>query len=408
MKKVLFFSMAVLLFAAFALAGNLEVSSTNYTPAPASPGGSITLWAYVFNNSNGDSKNAIFNLDLKSNITGTNFPFSLESGELAQKELGTIPANQTVIVSYRILVDPKATDGSYTIYLQTGEDGKIAKSTPLTLQILKRKPSLMVVSSSPASAEVGKTAELQLLLKNTGSSNALNISVGLAEDRTVTSTGVVVERDIVPLGAAFSNIASLGIDEEKSVTIPLMINPSASPKAYYIPLRLTFYDDNRTSYTQTEYVGIKVFENAELGASISEITPLLAAGQESKMTLDIYNTGIGTAKYLTLNVKSDFASFKQSEFFIGSLNSDDSDSLTLEAMVPKTENSGEHSLEITMKYKDEFGTEQTVVQKIPAMLFTPAEIASQTSQQTPWALYIIALVVVAGIGYWLLKRKKKK
>ena len=407
-KNLLIASLAVLFFAAWASAGNLEVSSTNYDPTPAAPGNEITLWVHLINNSNGDSKNAVFNLDLKSDISGSTFPFSLVPGEQAQQSIGTIPAYQTALITYKILVDPKTPDGSYTIKLETGEDGKISKSTPATIQVLKRKPALMVVSSSPASAEIGKTASLQLVLQNTGNSNALNISIGLSEDRTVTTTGVVVERDIVPLGAAFSNIKSLKIDETANAQIPLMINPSATPKAYYIPLTLTFYDENRTKYTQTEYVGIKVSDNAELGASVSDITPLLAAGQKSAITVDIFNTGTGTAKYLTLSAKADFATFKQGNFFIGTLNSDDSDNITLNATVPSTENSGLHILEITMKFKNEFGEEQAIVQKIPVMLYTPAEIASQSSQQTPWTLYLIVILAIVGIAYWIFGRKKKK
>ncbi|MDO8647036.1 MAG: hypothetical protein Q7R70_01295 [Candidatus Diapherotrites archaeon] len=399
--------LGVLFFAALAVAGNLEVSSTNYDVAPASPGGTIILWAHVFNNSNGISEKGIVNLKFKS-AGGSEFPFSLAIGEAAQKNLGNVLANQTALVSYKILVDPKTPDGSYTLYIETGENSNIEKSTPISIIVLKRKPALMVVSSSPTSAEIGKTASLQLILQNTGNSNALNISIGLAEDRTVTTTGIIVERDIVPLGAAFSNIKSLKIDETASAQIPLMINPSATAKAYYIPLTLTFYDENRTKYTQTEYVGIKVLDNAELGASISDITPLLAAGQKSAITVDIFNTGTGTAKYLTLSAKADFATFKQGNFFIGTLNSDDSDNLTLNATVPITENAGLHTLEITMKFKNEFGEEQEIVQKIPVMLYTPAEIASQTSQQTPWTLYLIAILAIVGIAYLIFGRKKKK
>lgn len=408
MKKVLFFSAAVLLFAAFAFAGNLEISSANYDPTPAMPGSYMTLWVHVKNNSNGDAKNAVFNLKLVADESDSDFPFSLEAGESAKKSLGTIIANQTALVKYKILVDSKALDGVYTTYLETGENSTILKSTPFSIQITKRKPTLMIVSSSPLGAEAGKKAELELLLRNTGNSNALNISVGLAEDRTVTSTGVVVERDIVPLGAAFSNIQSLGIDEQKTVSIPLLINPSASSKAYYVPLRLTFYDDNRNSYTQTEYVGIKVSKEAELGASISEITPALAAGRTSEITVDIFNTGFGTAKYLVFEAYAGEIQLKQREFFIGSLESDDSDSISLEASVPAGMSVEGAEIEIKMTFKDDFGEEKVFTKKLYLSAGGAQDSTGQSQEQSPWFVYAIVLVAIAGIGYWLFSRKKKR
>lgn len=407
-NRILLSFFGLLFFVVFASAGNIDVSSVNYDPTPASPGDTITLWVHLTNNSSVDSKNVAFTLNLKSENSGTNYPFSLVSSETALKNVGTVIARQTALVKYQILVDSKTPDGLYKINLESGEDNVIQKSTPYTIRVLSRKPTLAVISANPTSAEIGKKTSLEIILQNTGSSNAFNINVRINEDRTVTSTGVVVERDIVPLGAATTNIASLGISEKTTATIPLLINPSATPKAYFVPVSLEFYDENKTKYTQTDYIGIKVFNDAELGASVSEVKPLLAAGQDSKISVDIFNTGLGTAKYLVVKAKTDFASLKQGEFFIGSLESDDSDTVSLDAHVASNENTGTHFAEITMVYKNQYGEEQTVVKKLPVVLYTPAEIAKQSQQESPMLLYL-GLIVAAGIiVYWLLKKRRKK
>lgn len=406
-KKLLTVLFALASIAVFASAGDLGISSSNYDPTPAVPGGYISLEVHVFNNSNNDSLNSVFNLNLKGS-NETSFPFTLDPQDTPLRNLGKVPANQTVLVRYRILVDPEASDGTYTIKLETGEGGKIIKSVPFTIKVLSRKPTLSVISAAPTEAQIGKTTSLKLSVKNTGSSTAYNISVGVGEDRTVTSTGVVVERSIIPLGAAFYHIDLMAVSAESSVEIPLMINPGATSKAYFIPITLSFYDENKTKYSDTAYVGLKVSDTAEISANFESSEPLAQAGQKSKVTINIYNIGNGTANYLTAKLQSDALSLEQDEFFIGTLEPDDSDTIILSnALVKSSIKPGVYPVKVAFSFKNEFGEEASIVKTVNLKVYSAQEIAEHSQQQSPILLYAIIIVLIV-VGFWYFFGRKKK
>ena len=405
-KKIVFLlAAALLLFAAFASAGDLVVSSVNQDPSPATPGSYLNLSVNLTNNSNGESKNAVFNLNLKRPGSESEFPFSLAPGEAALKNLGTISARQGAVVKYRILVDPEALDGNFTIYLETGEDGKVLRSTPYNIRILGTQPTLSIISATPTEAAIGNTAAITLSLKNTGSSTAYDLSIGLSEERTVTTTGTVVERDIVPLGSSTVSLPKISPGTVEAVELPILINPSAQARAYFIPVKITYYDSQKVKYTDTQYVGLKVFDEAKIGANATPAEALYP-GKKAKISLELYNAGNGTAKFLNVKVSSGFANFKQSGYYIGSLESDDYDSISLDAEVRKDVQPGDYSLEVELSFKDAFSQDKSVRLEVPVKVLTEAEALQQSQQQAPVLLYAIIVLAITGAAWWFLKKKK--
>ena len=405
-KKIVFLlAAALLLFAAFASAGDLVVSSVNQDPSPATPGSYLNLSVNLTNNSNGESKNAVFNLNLKRPGSESEFPFSLAPGEAALKNLGTISARQGAVVKYRILVDPEALDGNFTIYLETGEDSKVLRSTPYNIRILGTQPTLSIISATPTEAAIGNTAAITLSLKNTGSSTAYDLSIGLSEERTVTTTGTVVERDIVPLGSSMVALQEISPGTVEAVELPILINPSAQARAYFIPVKITYYDSQKVKYTDTQYVGLKVFDEAKIGANATPAEALYP-GKKAKISLELYNAGNGTAKFLNVKVSSGFANFKQSGYYIGSLESDDYDSISLDAEVRKDVQPGDYSLEVELSFKDAFSQDKSVRLEVSVKVLTEAEALQQSQQQAPVLLYAIIVLAITGAAWWFLKKKK--
>ena len=397
----------LVLFCLPAFAGNLEVSSVSYNPSPAIPGQSINLFVNVTNKSTAAASGSFFNLTLKSDQSETTFPFALDPTDTTRRDLGDIQPGKTALVRFKILLDPSATDGSYSIFFELGTDGKTEKTTPYSISVLSRKPIIKIVSASPDSAEIGKSAMLEIVVKNIGSSRAINLSVGLDEERTVTSTGVVVERNVVPLGAGSVYVPQLNANESVPVSLPFIINPGAQANAYYIPINVEFFDENKSKYSEKEYVGIKASNEPEIGATLAESEPLPVPGGKTKLSLELYNVGIGSAQFLTVRVDSNDMFLSQKEFFIGTLESDDFDSVAIDTTINKDSATGEKELLLAFSYKNGFGEEVSVEKKVPFKIYSAAEIAAQNPAQTPWLLYI-GIIVAAGIGYWWFKKRKKK
>jgi hypothetical protein len=406
MKNQLITIIFAMVLASTAFAGNPVIGTVSYSPAPAMPGGYIDIFVHINNNSNADSKDTVFAIDLKQDDSNSEFPFNVIPETIEIKKIGTIKPNQSSIVKSRIKIDPQAPDGVYKIKLQTGENGIITRSTPYSISIQNRKPLLIIEKAEPTSVEVGKITDLVISLKNTGSSTAYNINIGITEDRTVTSSGIVIERNIVPMGSATSNVQLLEPNESKEIKIPVLINPDAQSKAYFIPIKIDYFDFNKTKLSDTQYLGIKVLSNAEIGASIVDIKPLLSPGQKSTITINIFNSGLGTAKYLDIKAKPDFDSMITEEFYIGSLESDDSDTIKMDVMTNKNISPGEHNINLQITYKNQFGDVSKTEKTLKVKVYTPEEAAKNSSGGLP-ILPIAIVLVVSALGYWFVIRKKK-
>ncbi len=404
MNKLVFIFLGVLFFTVGAHAQALTISSVNVDPSPALPGGYITITAFVTNNSQIPVQDAQFMLQLRKDESKTNFPFSLDPQDSPIRDLGTVPGFQTITVKYNVQVDAAALDGAYAISFQAGPRGKPGGNLEYTVNVRARNPILTVISSTPTTLQLGQNSELRLDVKNIGSSSAQDIRIGVGEDRTVTSTGVVVERDIFPLGAAFVYVPRLAPGESTMVNLPMLVNPSATSKPYFIPITMSFYDSNKTSYSSTDYVGLKVVSAAQLGITVAKYDVFPIPGEVATVTIDLFNTGLGAAKLLEAHAETDWMDLSKKDFFIGTIESDDFDSITLQGKVSAAVSPGLHDAKITLVFQNAFGDKQVVEKMIPIRVFSSSELAQQNGDAFPLPWVIAAIVLIVGVWYFRFRK----
>lgn len=405
MKNWIWIALMIMGLALTVHAQGVSVSSYNVDPSPVIPGQTFTLYGYVYNNTGVPAQNVQFELQLGADVTDTSFPFSIEPTDSLVRNIGTIAPYQTAQVKYQIRVDPSAFEGAYTINLRAFSPNDAGAILPVTINVKIRKPVLSIVNSTPTEVGIGNSSVLNVTIRNTGSSSAQNILLRLKEDRTVTSTGVVVERGIIPLGASSTYLDELAVGGVASFSIPILVDPAAISKPYFVPVTLEYYDSNKTLYTSTDYIGLKVSGEPELGLLLSETTPLPSPGKESRIVLDIFNTGLGPAKFITASVDADFLSFSPTQSFIGTIESDDFDSIILDAVVLPSTQSGEHMVNVTLSYKNEFGDPAIFTQAVPIRVYNASEIPNGNGGfDFTW---IILLALIGG-GYWWFKLRKPK
>ncbi|QQR92787.1 MAG: hypothetical protein IPJ89_00900 [Candidatus Iainarchaeum archaeon] len=404
MNKLLLVFLGVLFFAVAVHAQSLTVSSVNIDPSPAVPGSYVTITAFIANSSQLPVPNAQAVLTLRGDGAATDFPFSLDPQDSPVRDLGTVPGFQTVTVKYNVQVDAAALDGAYPVSIQVGPAGKPGGKLEFVINVIARQPILAVVSSTPTSVGVGQSSELSLQVKNIGSSTAQDVTIGVGEDRTVTSTGAVVERDIFPLGAAFAYLPRLSPGEMVMIHLPILVNPSATSKPYFVPITMSFYDSNKTNYASTDYVGLKVVAEAQLGVSVSKYDTAPTPGNAAAITIDMFNTGLGAAKLLEVHAEADWMDLSKKDFFIGTIESDDFDSITLEGKVSPDASPGLHDAVITLVFQNAFGDEQTVERTVPVRVFSPSELAQQNGDGFPLPLVIAVIVIIVGVWYFRFRK----
>jgi len=369
--KIFALLFAVLFFAGACWAGNITATSLSYDPAPVSPGSAVTVWVQVKNDSVYLSKDVVVDLVLE-------FPFSLQPGEEAERSIGQLGPFETATVEYKLLVDAKAINGTNTIKALTGE-GFPTRTNSFAVNILSRTPKLEIVKSDTELLAPGEAQPVTLTIKNIGGSIAKDIVLKVNPDRTVTSTGIVVEREIVSLGASSNYLAYLNIGEEKDVTLTLAVNQGAARKNYSIPITMEYFDQNGTAKTGTAYLGIKVSAEAQVDAVINNVSPAAFPGGTSEITVDLFNIGLADARYAVIEISGQNADIEEPRQFIGTLEADDFDSFKTKISISPSAQIGVLPLNLKIIYKDEELNEKTIDRQLYLNVVSAAEAQGGTS-----------------------------
>jgi hypothetical protein len=381
-----------------------QVDSISTSPATVAPGQTFTLYAYITNAASASAKDVQTILDLGSDSTDTSFPFSIEPTDTLTRNLGVVPGFSTVQVKYQIRVDPSALDGSYDVVLRTLDSTGNGGTLTYPVEISARQPILTIIDVSPSAVYAGSTSSLEVTLKNTGSSPAYDIRLSVKEDRTITSAGTVVERTILPSGAASSYTPILDAGEVVVVNLPLLINPSAESKPTFVPITLDYLDSAKNTYESTDYLGLKVSAEPLLDAIYADATPVLVPSKTSKLSIDLFNQGLGPAKFVVATIASDDFTFDQSQFFIGTIESDDFDSIIVNATPKSGVSVGEHPIRVSVLAKNEYGDPLTLVKEVAVPVF--ASVPTGNGGDSP--LGLILLLVLAGVAVWWFRFRKPK
>jgi len=404
-------SIAIALIALMPLmhAANLNIDSVSYDPTPAMPGKEIKLWVHVKNTAAVKAKNVVFNLVLNDiqNDRPTSYPFFLPSDESSSRALGDIEPLKSAVVGFRVNIAKDALNGDYNIFFGVGDDGQTSKETKYTITILSRKPQIELIESSVTELRPGVKTDIELKLKNIGAAKAINILAGTTEDRTVTTTGVVVERQITPLGSALTYIEEIDAGETAIAKISVSASTSSESKLYTIPIKLIWYDENRTEYSATRYMGVRVVEEPNLDFTIDSIDPKAFPGGTSEITFNIFNIGSVTASNIVVELDgNEIGSYEQKKFFIGSLEADDSDTFKTNVSFSKELKTGEKKLKVTVSYKNSFFEERSMQKKIPFEVLTQAEAKTGESSLLMPAIIVIVIIIVV-VFFWRRRKSKK-
>ncbi|MFH1239870.1 MAG: COG1361 S-layer family protein [Candidatus Diapherotrites archaeon] len=409
MKRNIILVLAVLMIAQTVFAANLAIDSVNYSPSPATPGKYMDLWVHVKNTGGQTLKDVVFQLDLKGAFEiGTGAPFMLESGDTLTRNLGNINGGQSAIVKFRLLIEKNAFDGDYTFGLLYGEDGQATNREPLTIKIVNRKPDLEIVGVYPENIAPGQSEQLELTIRNVGTEDATNVLVGVSEDRTVTSTGVVVERYITPVGASMSFISIIAAGETAIVKINVVANPEAELKAHTVPVTLEYKDGNSTTNTEIEYIGLRVIQDAELDAIVNSSTPLAMPGGTSEIKVDLFNAGIGSAKYIIAELSSNAGEFEGKKVFIGTMEADDFDSFRINMNIRSDVQPGNHTINLKLNYKDQFGEPKEVMKELDFKVYSAMEVQAKNGSGFDLWFTVVVLAVLIVAGRWAYKKYIKK
>src|SRR3989338_7398219 len=397
-----FAAVFIFLFIQTAFAGQLLIGSVNYNPIPAQAGENLFFWARIDNNINADAKDAMLKISLS-------YPLSLEPGKSNTVELGDLSAWQSSTVSFNLRVAPEALDGNYDVVLSTSESAGIGFSKTVNVKVLRRSPKIELIESTLSRAEPGQEITTNLILKNIGFGKAQNIIVKLEEDRTVTTTGIVVERKVKPVGSATLYVKELSPGETAVVPLTLGIDADAAIQTYMVPLKIYYADSTGKdiNFTSTS-IGLTVIGAQKLDAVAGHLEPIAYPGAESEISIDLFNTGVGSARFVVAELQAEFAEIESSKVFIGTLEADGFDSFKTKLRIAGNAAPGTQPITLKLTYVDESNETRVEAITLNVRVYSIQEAQSISGAQPSIWFYIALLLALFIAGKFAYRRFAKK
>lgn len=385
----------VMLLAANVFAAIPEITQATYTPSPAVPGSTFTYLVQVQNNDSSVQKGVIVSIEEQ-------YPFTVKASETETNPriIGDIGNYGKALVTFTVYVDPTAENQTYSLpVIVSTKDNPDGKKTNEEVVVAGKEPSLKVIGVSDEKLLPGEEKEVGLILQNVGTSPAYDVVIEIQEDRTVTATGTVIEREITPIGATSAYVTRVAPGEQKTATLKLAVSESASVKNYTLPIKISYRNTAGTRTTDTSYIGIRVFGAAEIDATLKERTGNLTAGQRNETTIEIFNKGLGQAQFVLVEISAKNGKVEKPKQFIGTLGPNDVD--TVKTGI-EFNTSGDQEVEVKITYQDSDATEKSTTITVPVKNSVGAAQGDNTG-----TIIIIAIIVIAGIWYFFFRKKKK-
>ncbi|HLC47993.1 MAG TPA: hypothetical protein VJI13_02865 [Candidatus Norongarragalinales archaeon] len=373
----------------------------------------------------GDEVRLQFDLENLATVTAENVevnvlvPFISQTSNYFLDDMAS-GAKKRIVVNFNI---PNSTKpGAYTIYVYAaGSQGVDAQVAEILLTINEPLLSNALIATVESGVRVfaGDAVNLPVTLENVGSRNADDVIIQMQ----YTSGNV-----LLPIGSDRMHIESIQADSSSKVDFKTGISPSAEPGYYPITLLVTYKVDKVLQPTITQTFGIKVESKTDLLLTADTSTASTSTTSQN-VVVTVANVGDTPVRGVYVSAESsDFRITGTSEKFFGTLNLDDSVTMSL-TLVPRGGAQGSGKINVEVSYKDSLNVEHTQKKEIEVGASTSASgtgnslqngaIGStqrfgRTSQQftilgqQPVVIGgAVAVLLVALFGYKWYKRRHK-
>jgi len=399
MKKIIFL-VFIILMAVVTFSAAPEATQLNYTPSPAVPGSTIDILIQLENSQSQVEDEVIVTID-------NEYPFTVVGD--TEKNIGTLEKYGKTIVTFTVYIDPTAESETYNITVNIkSKQNPFGKGTPFPIIISGKEPIIKVVGLVGETLTPGQEHELSFKLKNVGTSIAYDVIIELQEDRTITATGIIVEREITPLGAATAYIATINPGEEKEGKIRVNVNRTAELKNYTLPVEVSYRNSSGTRSTETSYVGFKVTGEVKLDSTIKDAPIAIIAGTETELNIELFNKGIGKAEYTLVEISTENGTVEKPKQFIGALEPNDVDSFKAKITFNSDLPTSEQIVKLTLTYQDTDASTKIKEINLNVKVYSQVDGAAIAGASPITGILNIILIIIVIIVIWKGYKKFKK
>jgi len=418
MKKIIISLMCLLIMALAVNAGyntysivdkpEMVVTYMSQDPDPVEPGGYVELKFKVENEGTEAAE------DVQVEIL-PEYPFSLEAGEEAVKNIGIIRGRQVgsdaFIVKFKLRVDKDAVSGDNTIDVRysSAKTGWIKQKD----NIVKVRSHFAILSvndvkSEPEIIKPGEIAEIAITLENMADALLKDIKVNLLLYKATHGATVVVyeEKPFTPIGSSNEKtLSNLERGKKAEINFDLMADPDAEAGVYKIPLIVTYTDNTGKNFSISDnIIGFVIGDAPELVVFVDD-SELKSAGTSGNVNIKFVNKGTSDVKFLYIKLKqtNDFDIISPEGVYVGNIDSDDYETAEYKIYLKKAK---EVTLPLHIEYRDANNQFYKKDIKLPLKIIS-AKIAGEKNGGSKFIGFLIITVIVVG-GIFFYKRWKKK
>jgi len=400
LKKYVLLLIVVLMFVGVAFAAAPTITQVSYDPTPVVPGTTATVFIQIENTE--DILQEEVTITLKDE-----FPFTIEGEKI--KNIGNINKFGKALAEFTISIEPSAETKEYDLPITISTKNQPNGVTrDYSITVSGKDPLIKAINLTQDELAPGQAKEINITLKNVGTSTAYDIILEVQEERTVTQGGIVVEREILPLGAATAYVEKIIPGGEATMQIKLLANREAELRSHVLPIEISYRKSNGERETTTSYIGINITGPVNIDSTIKENADKLIAGQPSTLTVELFNKGDGKAQYTTTDVETSIGTIARSKQFIGTLEPNDVDSFNIQITPNIETKTGEYTIELKISYQDTDAEIKTKTLSLPIKVYSIQDAGQVNPSQGISFLPILVIIVIIVAGYWIIKKKKKQ
>ncbi len=371
---------------------NLSAKTYNYSPAPVSPGQEFSIWIQLTNNSNVVAKNVSYILEPK-------YPFTLSDFNNSEVVVSSIAPYQSTIIKYTLKTDLQAIDGTYDLEFKFKREGTNTYSIEkYKIDVVSDNAVLELIRTEVSEISIGSDGTIDLTIKNLGTKDIKNIFMTLNDSEDVVK--------VINLKTMFfENLKSGG---EIKVSYKIVVSKLANKKSYTLPLEIK-YSDSSNDYLISRNVGVLLNDNPNMViniTSIGQINNKIFTNNKEKIDVEIYNVGNIDAESVYVELNTTITDINP-KYFIGSIEKDNYDNVTLEFLTKSDLKSGSYPIEVIVNYKDSSLKQQTIKKVMTVEVI--AKKSSNFSLMTIFSgimsvvLFVIGLAVLILVLRWANK-----
>ena len=404
---LLFFSSAFAVFAAQktyrpAKIQDIAVTLINQEPDPAEPGKYVDVRFKFDNNGSGEARNVMVELLPE-------YPFSLDSGVNAARNIGTIQSMQRgdvgIIVKYRLRVDENAVEGENDLKIRYKIEG-YSWIEPEEFKVGVRTHDAILSVDSVAvdkkSFEPGSNGIVKIKVTN-------NADSFLQDVKATLNLGDV---PFAPLGST-NEKSVYQIDSKGSYEFDfnLLAEPDAKSNIYKVPLKISYSDVLGNVYIKNGTIGIVIGAKPELSVTL-DTTEVYETQKSGNVIIKVVNKGVTNIKFANVKLMpgKDYRILSNDEDYLGNIDSDDYETAEFKIYVENKKDK-KIILPIRLEYMDANNNEYKTDMNIEMPLYSASEAKKfgLAAGNGKTGFVIVVLIVAAGLfAYRRWKRSRKK